>query len=77
MKLSARNQIKGRIISVTRGATTSHVRLDVGGGTIITAHPWVVPVGACDLRGKPLNESNLGHSIGRRGLLAAAVARVE
>jgi subtilisin family serine protease len=40
------------------------------GGTIITAHPWVVPVGACDLRGKPMNESNLGHSIGRRGLLA-------
>ena len=24
------------------------------GGTIITAHPWVVPVGACDLRGVPL-----------------------
>jgi subtilisin family serine protease len=40
------------------------------GGTIITAHPWVVPVGACDLGGKPLRESNLGHSIGRRGLLA-------
>jgi subtilisin family serine protease len=40
------------------------------GGTTITAHPWVVPVGACDLRGRPLNESNLGHSIGRRGVLA-------
>ena len=40
------------------------------GGTIITAHPWVVPVGACDLSGKPLNQSNLSHSIGRRGLLA-------
>jgi subtilisin family serine protease len=40
------------------------------GSTVITAHPWVIPVGACDLRGKPLNESNLGHSIGRRGLLA-------
>lgn len=40
------------------------------GGTVITAHPWVIPVGACDLSGKPLNESNLGHSIGRRGLLA-------
>ena len=39
-------------------------------GTIITAHPWVVPVGACDLAGRPVNESNLGHSIGRRGLLA-------
>jgi len=40
------------------------------GSTVITAHPWVIPVGACDLRGKPLNQSNLGHSIGRRGLLA-------
>jgi len=40
------------------------------GGTIITAHPWVVSVGACDLRSRPLNQSNLGHSIGRRGLLA-------
>jgi subtilisin family serine protease len=40
------------------------------GGTIITTHPWVVPVGACDLGGRPLGESNLGHSIGRRGLMA-------
>ena len=37
MKLSARNQIKGRIVAVTRGATTSHVRLDIGGGAVITA----------------------------------------
>ena len=36
MKLSARNQIRGRIVGVTRGATTSHVRLDAN-GTIITA----------------------------------------
>jgi molybdopterin-binding protein len=35
-KLSARNQIKGKIVDVTKGATTSHVRIDVG-GTIITA----------------------------------------
>ena len=34
MKLSARNQLKGRIVSVTRGATTSHVRLDIGGATV-------------------------------------------
>jgi subtilisin family serine protease len=40
------------------------------GSTAITSHPWVIPVAACDLRGKPLNETNLGHSIGRRGLLA-------
>jgi subtilisin family serine protease len=40
------------------------------GGTVITGHPWVIPVVACDLGGKPVNESNLGHSIGRRGLRA-------
>jgi molybdopterin-binding protein len=37
MKLSARNLIKGRVVEVTRGATTAHVRIDVGGGTVITA----------------------------------------
>jgi molybdopterin-binding protein len=36
MKLSARNQLKGRIVGVTRGATTSHVRVDVN-GTVVTA----------------------------------------
>jgi subtilisin family serine protease len=40
------------------------------GSTAITGHPWVIAVGACDLSGNPLNGSNLGHSIGRRGLLA-------
>jgi molybdopterin-binding protein len=37
MKLSARNQLKGRIIEVNKGATTSHVRIDIGGGAIVTA----------------------------------------
>ena len=40
------------------------------GGTTITSHPWVVPVAACDARGRPTRESNLGHSMGRRGLMA-------
>ncbi len=40
------------------------------GSSAITRHPWVIPVVACDLRGRPLNESNLGSSIGRRGLCA-------
>jgi subtilisin family serine protease len=31
------------------------------GGTIITRHPWVVPVAACDAQGRPTRESNLGH----------------
>ena len=37
MKLSARNQLKGNIVAVVRGSTTSHVRIDIGGGVIITA----------------------------------------
>jgi subtilisin family serine protease len=40
------------------------------GGSAITRHRWVIPVVACDLRGRPMNESNLGSSIGRRGLRA-------
>jgi subtilisin family serine protease len=36
----------------------------------ITRHPWVIPVVACDLQGRPIRESNLGHSIGKRGLCA-------
>lgn len=37
MKLSARNQLKGKIVEVTKGATTSHVRVDIGHGVIITS----------------------------------------
>jgi subtilisin family serine protease len=40
------------------------------GGTAITADPWVIPVVACDAAGRPLAQSNLGASIGRRGLAA-------
>jgi subtilisin family serine protease len=40
------------------------------GSTCITHHPWVIPVAACDLQGRPLNYSNLGSSIGSRGLSA-------
>ena len=36
MKLSARNQIKGTIKSVTKGQTTAHVEIDTG-GAVITA----------------------------------------
>lgn len=40
------------------------------GSSAITRHPWVIPVVACNDRGQPLNYSNLGSSIGRRGLRA-------
>src|SRR6266403_6493 len=40
------------------------------GSSTITRHPWVIPVVACDPAGSPLRQSNLGSSIGRRGLSA-------
>jgi molybdopterin-binding protein len=36
MKLSARNIIEGKVVQVTKGKTTAHVRLDIG-GTVITS----------------------------------------
>ncbi|MGS1093623.1 TOBE domain-containing protein [Aquamicrobium terrae] len=35
MKISAR-KIKGRIVEVSKGATTAHVRIDIG-GAVVTA----------------------------------------
>src|SRR6516164_351941 len=37
MKLSTRNQLKGKIVGVTKGQTTAHVRIDIGGGVIVTS----------------------------------------
>jgi len=37
VKLSARNKLHGTITEITKGATTSHVRIDIGGGATVTA----------------------------------------
>ena len=37
MRISARNQIKGTVVDVKKGATTSHVRVDIGNGQIVTS----------------------------------------
>lgn len=37
MKLSARNQLKGKIVGIQKGQTTAHVRIDIGGGVVITS----------------------------------------
>ena len=37
MKLSARNILPGTVVGVIKGQTTAHVRIDLGGGTIVTA----------------------------------------
>ena len=37
MKISARNVFKGKVVEVTKGATTAHVKIDVGNGIIVTS----------------------------------------
>ena len=36
MKISARNKLKGKIVEVKKGATTAHVKIDIG-GQMVTA----------------------------------------
>lgn len=57
--------VRRSVIVVTAAGNQSTL-----GSSAITRHPWVIPVVACDLQGRPVNESNLGSSIGRRGLSA-------
>ena len=37
MKLSARNQFKGTVIEITDGAVNGIVKIDIGGGNIISS----------------------------------------
>ncbi|MBB5986546.1 TOBE domain-containing protein [Sphingobium lignivorans] len=37
MKISARNQIAGTVVSVTPGAVSASVKIDIGGGNIVTS----------------------------------------
>jgi molybdopterin-binding protein len=36
MRISARNVLRGKIVEVIRGATTAHVKIDIG-GTVVTS----------------------------------------
>ena len=37
MTISARNQLKGTIVEIVKGATTANVKLAVGGATVTSA----------------------------------------
>lgn len=37
MKISARNVIKGKVVSVEKGATTAHVKIEIAAGQVVTA----------------------------------------
>ncbi|WP_295563705.1 TOBE domain-containing protein [uncultured Sphingomonas sp.] len=37
MKISARNQISGTIVSIAPGAVNGSIKVDIGGGNVVTA----------------------------------------
>jgi len=37
MRISARNKLKGAVVDVNKGATTTHVRIDIGGHVVTAA----------------------------------------
>jgi molybdopterin-binding protein len=49
MKISARNNIPGKIVEIKLGATTAHVRIDIG-GAIVTASITNEAVAELDLK---------------------------
>jgi len=52
MRISARNQIKGTVIDVKKGATTSHVRVDIGNGQTVTSSITNESVGELGIKAK-------------------------
>ncbi|MGE7153404.1 TOBE domain-containing protein [Methylorubrum rhodesianum] len=37
MKLSARNVLKGKVVSVEKGSTTAHVKIEIANGQVVTS----------------------------------------
>lgn len=70
---SGQRELEGALdYAVKRGAIVVAAAGNQGtlGSSVITRHPWVIPVVACNIQGRPISESNLGNSIGKKGLSA-------
>lgn len=54
MKLSARNVMPGKVVAITKGSTTAHVKIEISPGFVITASITNESVDALGLAvGKP------------------------
>ncbi len=54
MQISARNVLSGRVVAITKGATTAHVKIEISPETVVTASIINEAVDALKLEvGKP------------------------
>ena len=73
MKLSARNQLKGKIVGVQKGQTTAHVRIDIGGGVIVTSS--ITNEAVDDLGIKAKGKVTVAQSIGKETIDRALASK--
>ncbi len=50
MKISARNQLKGKVVSIDTGAVNAIVGIDIGGGNVVSATVSLAAVQDLELR---------------------------
>ncbi|MCB2352624.1 TOBE domain-containing protein [Clostridium estertheticum] len=50
MTLSARNQLKGKVVSINEGAVTAYIVVDIGGGNLVTSSISIAAVHDLDLK---------------------------
>ena len=49
MKISARNQLKGKVVSIETGSVNAIIHLDIGGGNVISSTISIESVKELDL----------------------------
>ena len=49
MKISARNQLKGKVVSIENGSVNAIIHLDIGGGNVISSNISIESVKELDL----------------------------
>jgi subtilisin family serine protease len=70
-----RDLVQALDYAASRGAISVAAAGNQGilGTSVVTRHPSAIPVAACDLHAMPMSGTNLGNSIGQRGLMAPGV----
>lgn len=59
MKISARNQLKGKVVSIENGSVNAIVHIDIGGGNVLSSTVSLAAVKELNLEVGKDHQSNL------------------